>query len=246
MTAKEICNCCTRKAFFFVHAYKNMKTHHKEAFDRIPDSRREKILDVGIDEFAENGYEKANINVIAQKAGISIGLMYKYFSTKEDLFITCVNHGMEILDATLSHIMQSDEKLLKKAEMLIRATCQHSRRNAKYIKIYNEIASEKDAARADLFADEIEAPTSRLYIQAITDAQNAGDIREDADPRLFAFFLDNLLTSLQFSYTCEYYRQRFRLYTGIDVNEMNDEVIIRELLQFLESAFTFSKEDKIK
>lgn len=221
-----------------------MKAHHKEAFDRIPDSRREKILDVGIDEFAQNGYEKANINVIAQKAGISIGLMYKYFSTKEDLFITCVNHGMEILDATLNSIMQSDEKLLKKAEMLIRATCRHSRQNAKYIKIYNEIASEKDTARANLFADEIEASTSRLYIQAITDAQKCGDIRQDADPRLFAFFLDNLLTSLQFSYTCEYYRQRFCLYTGIDVAEMNDEIIIRELLKFLESAFTFSKEDK--
>lgn len=223
-----------------------LRTHHKEAFDRIPDSRREKILDVGIDEFAEKGYEKANINVIAQKAGISIGLMYKYFSTKEDLFITCVNHGMEILDATLNHIMQSNERLLKKAEMLIRATCLHSRKNAKYIKIYNEISAEKDTARADLFAREIETSTSRLYIQAITDAQSAGDIRQDADPKVFAFFLDNLLTTLQFSYTCEYYRQRFRLYTGIDVAEMDDEVIIRELLKFLESAFTFSKEDKTK
>ena len=55
------------------------KKYHKEAFDRADDERKELILEVGIKEFSSKGYENANINVIAKNAGISIGLMYKYF-----------------------------------------------------------------------------------------------------------------------------------------------------------------------
>ena len=72
--------------------------HYKEAFERIPNERRERILEVGITEFSSKGYENANINTIARNAGISIGLMYKYFSTKEDLFLTCISRGMHILE----------------------------------------------------------------------------------------------------------------------------------------------------
>lgn len=218
------------------------KQYHKDAFDRIDDERKNKILEIGIEEFSSKGYEKANINIIAKNAGISIGLMYKYFATKEDLFITCIHRGMAILEKAINDIMQSDDKLLIKAEKLIRATCTHSRKNANYIKIYNEITSEKGSAeRTKMLVEEIESKTSSVYISAIAQALAKGDVRGDLDPRMFAFFLDNLLTSLQFSYTCDYYRERFRIYTGVDVHEIDDEQVVTQLLKFIESAFTFEK-----
>ena len=64
--------------------FEMVNKHHKDAFDRISEERRERILEVGTEEFSSKGYENANINVIAKNAGISIGLMYKYFATKED------------------------------------------------------------------------------------------------------------------------------------------------------------------
>ena len=111
--------------------FEMVNKHHKDAFDRISEERRERILEVGTEEFSSKGYENANINVIAKNAGISIGLMYKYFATKEDLFITCIQRGMRILTQVIEEIMASDDKLLIKAEKLIRATCVHSKRNAK-------------------------------------------------------------------------------------------------------------------
>lgn len=218
-----------------------IEKRYKDAFERAPEERKEKILNVGIEEFSSNGYENANINIIAKKAGISIGLMYKYFSTKEDLFITCVQRGMEILENAVDEIINGDDKLLVKAEKLIRTTCTLSKKNAIYIKLYNEIASGKSHDMAQILAQEIEGGTSKKYVKAITDAMKKGDIRQDLDPRMFAFFLDNLLTSLQFSYTCDYYRARFMLYTGIDVEEMDEELIVKQLLKFIESAFTFEK-----
>ena len=68
------------KALCFVQDYKNQKNdmnekRYKEAFERASEERKEKLLEVGIEEFASKGYENANINVIAKNAGISIGLM---------------------------------------------------------------------------------------------------------------------------------------------------------------------------
>lgn len=214
---------------------------YKEAFERASDERKEKILEVGINEFASKGYENANINIIAKKAGISIGLMYKYFSTKEDLFITCIQRGMSILDDAVDEILKSDDKLLTKAEKLIRTTCQLSQKDANYVKLYNEITSERNSEKAMEFAKAIEGETSKKYVKCITDALANGDVRQDMDPRLFAFFLDNLLTSLQFSFTCDYYRNRLEIYTGVDVTELSEDQIVKQLLKFIESAFTFEK-----
>lgn len=219
-----------------------VEKRYKEAFERASDERKEKILEVGIEEFSSKGYENANINIIAKNAGISVGLMYKYFSTKEDLFITCIQRGMSILDTVLEEIMNSDDKLLKKAENVIRATCKHSKKNANYIKLYNEITSGKNPDLVNTLVDEIETVTSKRYISSIAQAFAKGDVRDDLDPRLFAFFLDNLLTSLQFSFTCEYYRKRFEIYTGVDVENMDEEQIVSQLLKFIESAFTFKKQ----
>ncbi|MCH5317914.1 MAG: TetR/AcrR family transcriptional regulator [Eubacterium sp.] len=215
--------------------------HHKEAFERIPDERRERILEIATNEFSSKGYENANINIIARNAGISIGLMYKYFSTKEDLFLTCIARGMEILEHTLEDLMESRDKLLIKAEKLIRAACDLSRKNENYIRLYNELTAEKDSKRAVSLAREIEGRTSRIYITAIAQALASGDVRQDLNPRLFAFFLANLLTTLQFSFTCEYYKERLKIYTGIDTELLNEDEIVNQLLKFIESAFTFEK-----
>lgn len=215
--------------------------HHKEAFERTSDERKSLILEVGIDEFSSKGYENANINVIAQKAGISIGLMYKYFATKEDLFLTCIDRGMNILNNVLKEIMDSDDKLLVKAEKLLRATCTLSKQNSRYIKLYNELTAEKDGERAVSLAREIETKTSQMYITVIAKALAAGDVRPDLNPRLFAFFLDNLILTFQFSFTCEYYKERLKIYTGVDIDEASEEEIVTQLLKFIESAFTFEK-----
>ena len=217
------------------------KRYYKDPFERASQERKDTILEAGIEEFSSKGYEKANINIIAKKSGISIGLMYKYFSTKEDLFITCLQRGAQILDEALFEIMESSDKLLFKAEKLIRTMVTHSKRYSKYIIMYNEISAERDTNRVREIVREIEQERSRIYITQITHALENGDVRPDLDANMFAFFLDNLLQTLLFSYTCDYYRERFKIYTGIDVDELDDEAVITHLLKFIESAFTFEK-----
>ena len=92
------------------------KKHCKPAFERADPARRETVLQTGINEFSQHGFENANITVIAKNAGISIGLMYKYFETKEDLFILCLEQAIEELNRVIESVLQSDDKILVRAE----------------------------------------------------------------------------------------------------------------------------------
>jgi hypothetical protein len=62
------------------------------------------------------------------------------------------------------------------------------------------------------------------------------------DPEMLAFFFDDLLMMVQFAGCCDYYRERFRLYCG-GTPEEQEERLERELLKFLESAFTFEESE---
>lgn len=53
---------------------------------------RRKILDNALAEFAERGYGGSSVNHIYDPAqGISKGLLYHYFSTKDEMFLACVD-----------------------------------------------------------------------------------------------------------------------------------------------------------
>lgn len=211
------------------------KVFHSETFERIPAERRQKIIDTAVREFARKGFNNANINVIAAEAGVSVGSIYKYFRTKEDLFLTCVNDGLETLETVLGEVMESHDKLLVKVEKIIRLIQSHSRSRKDLIIFYNEITSESNSQVTWKLASKMEALSARVYTALIRQAQEDGAARKEISPELFAFFLDNLFMMLQFSYACEYYRRRFKIYAGEDIFE-KDELVVEQLLGMIKAA----------
>jgi AcrR family transcriptional regulator len=211
---------------------------------KLTDEQINEILETGIAEFAANGLDRANINVIAKKSGVSVGVLYKYYKDKEGFFLSCLRHSLDMLRSVIGEAMSGEEKLLVRAEKLIRAVQQCARDHGTYNIMYNEITAGASNKYARMLAEEIENISSEIYIQFINEAKASGDIRDDIDPRMFAFFFDNLLMTLQFSYSCDYYRERFKIFCGEDILD-DDEKVVAELLKFMESAFTF-KQAEIK
>ena len=62
-----------------------IKKYNNESFNKISEEKRSRIFESAMIEFAEHGYDGANINIIAKNAEVSVGSMYKYFDNKEDL-----------------------------------------------------------------------------------------------------------------------------------------------------------------
>uniref|UniRef100_UPI00114CEC9E helix-turn-helix domain-containing protein n=1 Tax=Thermogemmatispora onikobensis TaxID=732234 RepID=UPI00114CEC9E len=58
----------------------------EQANQQIRDERRRQILHVAAEIFARRGLAETRISDIAEASGISQGLIYRYFSSKEELF----------------------------------------------------------------------------------------------------------------------------------------------------------------
>lgn len=207
-----------------------------ESFNRISEEKRNRIFKSAIMEFAEHGYDGANINTIAENAKVSVGSMYKYFENKESLYLAVVHLGVETLKQVLDGIIASEGDLFTKIEKIIRAIQIHSRENIYLTKLYNEMTTESHSELVWNIVSDMEGVTADLYASLIEEGQREGIIREDIDPKLFAFFLDNLFILLQFSYSCEYYRERFKMFAGVDVLD-RDDMVAEQILKFIGGAF---------
>ena len=103
------------------------------------------------------------------------------------------------------------------------------------------ITAGASSAYAAQLAAEIEGISARAYTAVIAEAAARGEIRRDVDAPMLAFFFDNLLLMLQFSYSCDYYRSRFQEYCG---DAAADEAYLaRQMTAFIQSAFGPKKEE---
>ncbi|WP_284035525.1 TetR/AcrR family transcriptional regulator [Neobacillus sp. 114] len=69
--------------------------NRQQQLDQIRDERREQIKQAALKMFARRGYTGTKTSMIAKEASISEGLIYRYFNSKEELFITLVQELME-------------------------------------------------------------------------------------------------------------------------------------------------------
>ena len=102
-------------------------------------------------------------------------------------------------------------------------------------RMYNTISSMEANIFAKELAKEIEGVSAKVYVELVSKAQKNGKIDKAADPMLFAFFFDSVLMMIQFSYSCDYYKERLKLYCGEDVFQ-NNQKMISELTSFLLNA----------
>jgi AcrR family transcriptional regulator len=55
-------------------------------YQRRKQDRPQEITDAALAAFAEKGYAATRVDDVAKRAGVSKGLLYLYFKTKEELF----------------------------------------------------------------------------------------------------------------------------------------------------------------
>lgn len=211
------------------------KVFHKPTFDNISSEKKNKILTVALNEFATKGYESANINTIAKRSGVSVGSLYKYFDSKSDLFLTTVYNGINALETVLAEISGSKDDVMLKLEKLVRTAVEYSRKQSDLIKLYYEITAENNAELVRTLSKKMESVAAEVYIDTIITGQEKGEIRKDIDPKMAAFLLDNMIMVIQFTYTCDYYSERFKTFAGDNVFD-NDEVAIESFLKFVKAA----------
>lgn len=103
-----------------------MSPRTTEQFGKIRMEKMILIMSTSLELFAENGFHATSISQIAKKAGISKGLIYNYFESKNELLEALISHGFDAIfenfdinhDGVLTeeefiHFIKQNFKLLK-------------------------------------------------------------------------------------------------------------------------------------
>ena len=91
-----------------------MSPRTEQQFEEIREARKKEIMDTALKLFAAEGFDKTSISKIAGEAGISKGLLYNYFKSKEDLIKTIIFNG---LDSLTRYIDPNHDGILTRDEL---------------------------------------------------------------------------------------------------------------------------------
>lgn len=141
------------------------------------EKRRNEILMAGLDQFIRKGYAATKISDIAGQVGMSAGLLFHYFESKEKLYEELIRHGVS---GPMSMVAPTDKEPLAFFESAAEQVIQYIQANSFTAKMfvlmsqafYNEAAPQ--SVKDILCGFDIHKPTSLL----IQKGQANGTIRE--------------------------------------------------------------------
>src|SRR5205809_7542014 len=84
--------------------------------------RRSQILDAALVCFAKRGFHQASMHDISAEAGISVGLIYRYFENKEAVISAMADRHKKEISEMLERAQQAPT-LLESLEILLTAHC---------------------------------------------------------------------------------------------------------------------------
>lgn len=205
--------------------------YHEKAFDKITQEKRDRILNVAVKEFSSNGYNAASINTIARESGISIGGMYRYFKSKEALFMSVLDWGYSLLEEALSNILDGSGKLFDRIETMLYTSVEYARNYREMNQIYIDVSTEGLSSLSKKISLKMEGITAKIYHEVLAEGKKQGVLRADIHPGIVSFCVDNLVIMLQFAYASNYYMERLKIYIGKDVD--SEDELISGIMDFI-------------
>ncbi|MBI3965168.1 MAG: TetR/AcrR family transcriptional regulator [Chloroflexi bacterium] len=137
-----------------------MSPRSEEQNEALRERSRAKILDNALALFARFGYERTSVRMIAQAAGVSQGLLYNYFESKDHLLRALFVQSMRDVQETFA-AAQSGGSPAERVERLIRSAFDVLKRNRAFWKLSYSVRMQP-AVLAGLQAD-LEAWTASIH-----------------------------------------------------------------------------------
>ena len=112
-----------------------MSPRTPKQFEEIREEKKKLIMQEALELFANEGYHSASISKIAKQAGISKGLMYNYFASKEDLLKAIVVEAMTEIYKSFDR-NHDGELTGEEFEYFLRETFKAQKKKQKFYKLY--------------------------------------------------------------------------------------------------------------
>jgi AcrR family transcriptional regulator len=120
--------------------------------DSLWASRTNEILDSAATIFAEHGYQDTEMQYIADALEVGKGTIYRYFPSKEDLFLKAVSRGMDRLRQAVTSAYEPIADPLERLTVAIHAYLRFFRNHPQYVELLiQERAQFRDSKKQTYF-----------------------------------------------------------------------------------------------
>jgi AcrR family transcriptional regulator len=147
------------------------------------------LLDAARDVFARSGLERARVEDIARRAGISKGAFYLHFRTKDDAFRELVQRFLGALEDHARRRHEAESRVALEAgpdrAAQLEAECALDVDLLELLWRNRQIVSAVDGASRKVYRELIADSRRRMHAvvaSRIHDRQRAGELRADVDP----------------------------------------------------------------
>jgi AcrR family transcriptional regulator len=172
-------------------------TPRKPGRPRDPDlesRRKAQILETAAKVFAGFGFAGTQVQVIADRLGVGNGTVYRYFPTKEALFLAAVERGLEELTAEMDRVLdQPVDDPVVQTRQAIRAYLGFFHRRPEMAELFiQERATFPHHHRPLYFANKAEDERSCRHAAFWSGLVASGKVRDLSPERFFAVVGDLL------------------------------------------------------
>lgn len=164
----------------------------KSTFFNLPEEKRDQIVQVALEEFADHDYASVSISRIVARAGIAKGSFYQYFAGKADLLHYLMDRMAEAKTRMLSLDRPDPHHVGVFAYLrwLLRVSATFELANPLMSRAAYRIAT---TAPEELMAPHLETAFT-FYKQLVALGKEQGDIAPEIDDDLAAFLFTTFLT----------------------------------------------------
>ena len=156
-------------------------------------AKRRAILRAAIAVFAEKGYHACRVQDVATEAGVAYGLVYHYFSSKEELLETIFRSTWRRLLEGLNEIAESAEPAERQIHDVCALVLRSWLADPDLVRVLvREVARSPQLQRE---VDEVAHAFAALE-RIVAGGQGRGELKPDVDPRLAAWILYGALEEI--------------------------------------------------
>lgn len=165
---------------------------NEEQLNQTRDHRREQIKAAALEVFARKGILGTKMSIIAEVAGISNGLLYHYFKSKDELFTSLVQEAMDESQVAMRSLYGLSGTPIEKIKVLTEDILDESS-SPYFMLIHQARTSEGVPEKAKQLLEQYSMKTFiNLLLPLFKEGQQAGELVEGDPDELIACYLSVL------------------------------------------------------
>jgi AcrR family transcriptional regulator len=155
--------------------------------------RRRQILDAAVRAFARRGYEATRVGDVATEAGVAYGLVYHYFSSKEELLETIFRDTWSQMLETIREIEAEADPVREQLRKVVALVLRAWNRDPDLVRVLVREVTRTPHLQTEVA--EIQHAFDALE-RIIARGQEAGEFRREIDPRVAGWSLYGALEEI--------------------------------------------------